>query len=114
MTESADIQTRRKENILTVPLNSVTTRDKKEMTDDKGKAADTKTKPAATETEGTPGNDEDDSKEVVVFVYDAKTLAVKMVKVTTGIQDTRHIEITGGLQQGAEVVSEPYNTFSAY
>lgn len=110
MTASADIQTRRKENILTVPLNSVTTRDKKEKTDDKGKAADTKTKPAATETEGTTGNEEDDSKEVVVFVYDAKTLAVKKVKVTTGIQDTRNIEITGGLQQGAEVVSEPYNT----
>ncbi|MCU0374052.1 MAG: efflux RND transporter periplasmic adaptor subunit [Chitinophagaceae bacterium] len=111
MTASADIQTRRKENVLTVPLNAVTTRDKKEKNDgDKDKkGAESKAAEPAADMAGS-GEEADDAKEVVVFVYDAKTMKVKKVNVTTGIQDTRFIEITGGLQAGAEVVSEPYNT----
>lgn len=111
MTASADIQTRRKENILTVPLNAVTTRDKKEKSDSEKdkKTTDSKQTAPAADMAGS-ADEEEDAKEVVVFVYDAKTLKVKKVKVTTGIQDTRYIEITGGLQAGAQVVSEPYNT----
>lgn len=95
MTASADIQTRRRENIMTVPLNAVTTRDKVEKKEGSSPVA---------------ANAEEDEKDVVVFLYDKTTGTVKRVKVATGIQDTRYIEITEGLKQGQEVVVEPYNT----
>ncbi len=96
MTASADIQTRRKENIMTVPLNAVTTRDKVEKKEGSSPAM--------------AANADEEDKEVVVFVYIKETGMVKKVKVSTGIQDTRYIEITEGLKQGQEVVVEPYNT----
>jgi HlyD family secretion protein len=111
MTASADIQTRRKENVIAVPLNAVTTRDKNEKSDsekDNKPEGSKQTAPAA-DIAGS-ANEEEDDKDVVVFVYDAKTQKVKKVKVTTGIQDNRYIEITSGLQAGEEVVAEPYNT----
>lgn len=111
MTASADIQTRRKENVIAVPLNAVTTRDKNEKSDsekDNKPEGSKQTAPAA-DMAGS-ANEEEDDKDVVVFVYDAKTQKVKKVKVTTGIQDNRYIEITSGLQAGEEVVAEPYNT----
>jgi len=96
MTASADIQTRRSENIQTVPLNAVTTRDKIEKKEGTGNIK--------------PANADEDEKEVVVFVYNKATGMVKKVKVSTGIQDTKYIEITAGLKGGEEVVVEPYNT----
>jgi HlyD family secretion protein len=96
MTASADIQTRRSENIQTVSLNAVTTRDKIEKKEGTGNIK--------------PANADEDEKDVVVFVYNKTTGMVKKVKVSTGIQDTKYIEITAGLKGGEEVVVEPYNT----
>ena len=56
-----------------------------------------------------PASAEDEEKDVVVFVYDKATSTVKKVVVKTGIQDTRFIEIIGGLSKGQQLVSEPYN-----
>jgi HlyD family secretion protein len=106
MTASADIQTRRKLNVLSVPINAVTTRDKIEKTGENKE--EEKTGPGKDEAAPSTGDDED--KDVVVFVYDKANTTVKKVKVETGIQDTRFIEITGGLKTGQEIVSEPYNT----
>lgn len=105
MTASADIQTKTKANVLGIPINAVTTRDKNEV---KGVA---KTKPDSDEeNEGAAPMTEDDEKETVVFVLDSAKTMVRKVKVTTGVQDTKYIEITSGLTAGAEVVAEPYNT----
>jgi HlyD family secretion protein len=101
MTASADIQTYRKENILTIPLNSVTTREK----GDKGKEKEEKT------TEEVVDMDED-NRDMVVFLYDANTKKVIKTKVKTGIQDTRYIEVTEGLKTGQKVIAEPYNAIS--
>lgn len=56
-----------------------------------------------------PASSEEDEKEIVVFVFDKTTSTVKKVKVKTGIQDTRFIEITEGVTKDQQVVSEPYN-----
>jgi HlyD family secretion protein len=107
MTASADIQTKTRANVLSVPINAVTTRDKKEK---QGVAAEDKSGPGA--DEAAPVSSTDDEKDVVVFILDKATSTVKKVKVETGVQDTRYIEITSGLKPGQEIISEPYNTIS--
>jgi HlyD family secretion protein len=110
MTASADIQTRRKEGVISVPLNAVTTRDKNEGKDGDKKDDDKKENKEVKTAVAVTGEDEEDSKEEVVFVYNPTTQLVKKVKVTSGIQDTRYIEITSGLKAGDQIVVEPYNT----
>lgn len=105
MTASADIQTKTKANVIGVPINAVTTRDKNAE-----EAAEKKDKKEEKSSSEEPFTIDDDEKEVVVFVLDKATQKVKKVLVETGVQDTRYIEITKGLKGGEEVVSEPYNT----
>lgn len=105
MTASADIQTRRVENVLAVPLNAVTTRDKKEAAKEKEKDNEEgKDAPASAY------DPDEDTKLVVAYVYNPADKKVKQVEVSTGVQDTRYIEITKGLEAGMQVVTEPYNT----
>ncbi len=101
MTASADIQTNTKDNVLAVPLNAVTTREKSES----GKKSSAEDKPAS----GNPADDE--AVEEVVFVI-GKDKKVKKVKVKTAIQDLTYIEILDGLNEGDQVVTGPYNTVS--
>lgn len=106
MSASADIQTKTKQNVLSVALNAVTTRDKKsdkspfDKNDDK--------KPDQNEVKSTSS---DDDIEEVVFVLQ-KDNTVKKMKVKTGIQDINNIEILEGLQQGDEVITGPYSIVS--
>jgi HlyD family secretion protein len=99
MTASADIQTRTKENVLSVPLNAVTTREKDKGKDSEGERSDN------------DGKDNDDAVDEVVFVLQ-KDNKVKKVKVKTAIQDLNHIEIVDGLAEGDQVITGPYNTVS--
>ena len=107
MTASADIQTRTRANILSVPINAVTTRDKVEKEEMKGQDNDKK---GAGQDDAAPVSADDDDKQIVVFLLDSAKSSVKKAVVTTGIQDTRFIEITSGLKPGDVIVSEPYNT----
>ena len=105
MTASVEIITTKKDNVLSVPLTAVTTRNTEK--DNK--------------TEGGPPKDDDDEKpqvsdnkakvekkedKVVVFVND-KGVA-KMVEVKTGISDYDNIEIISGLADSVEVVTGPF------
>ena len=47
----------------------------------------------------------------MVFVLQ-KDGTVKKVNVKTDIQDINYIEVLSGLQEGAEVISSPYNVIS--
>lgn len=102
MSANADIQTRTVVNVLSVPINAVTTRDKNEALKDVTKKDDDNMNTAA------PAMDDLD---VVVFVLgnDAK---VKKVKVKTGIQDINYIELKEGLKEGEEVITGPYDVVS--
>ena len=105
MTASADIQTKSKLNVISIPLNAVTTRDKEGNGKDTKVTTNTDDKKAAPEGEK---NDDDINEVVFVLQKDSK---VKMVKVKTDIQDLNFIEVVG-LKVGDEVITGPYSTVS--
>lgn len=103
MTASADIQTKSKVNVITVPLNAVTTRD----SDGKGK--DTKVSSTTNNnTEKEPVKEQELNEVVFILQKDNK---VKMVKVKTDIQDLNFIEVAG-LKVGDQVITGPYSIVS--
>lgn len=95
MSASVEIQTRQEPNILSVPVNAVTTRD---WPDSVKKANEAK------------GIKEEIRQ--VVFVYDAKTKKVVTRDVQTGVQDNQYIQIISGLKAGEEVVIAPYGAIA--
>lgn len=97
MSASADIQTQTKTNVLTVPINAVTTREK----------PDSVRKKSVTNDMGFADSDLD----IVVYVI-GKDGKVEKRKVKTGIQDINYIELTDGLKPGEEVVTGPYDVVS--
>jgi HlyD family secretion protein len=108
MSASADIQTKTHSNVLSVPINAVTTRDK----NDSSKTDKKKTTDAAAATPAvTVATSAYDDLEVVVFIID-KEGKIKRVKVKTDIQDINNIEITEGLKEGDEVITGPYDVVS--
>lgn len=100
LTATVDINTNHTSS-LSVPIQSVTTRQSKKDSINAKKANDNDdtNKPAISEP----------VKEYV-FVY--KAGKVKQVPVTTGIQDDTNIQILSGLSAGDEVVSAPFATIS--
>lgn len=111
MNASADIKTKRIDNVLAVPIASVNARVKgsdQSMSDKK--EADKKNQE---ENEGLAETvtDVSDELEEVVFVYKPDG-TVKKVVVKSGIQDINYIQIISGLQPGEEVVTGPYAAIS--
>jgi len=107
LTATVDINTNHA-NGLTVPIQSVTTREQKKapVTNNNNNNNNNNTAPS-----------QDDSKPQLmapikeyVFVY--KAGKVKQVLVTTGIQDDTYIQVLSGLNAGDEVVSAPFSTIS--
>lgn len=84
MTASVEIITRKKEEVLSVPLAAVTTREDMQLTSPDGTTR---------------------LKELV-FVVEGDT--AKLVEVQTDISDFENIEITEGITRGQKVVSGPY------
>ena len=120
MSVTAEIETRSRTNVLTVPIASVTTRLPKDKDKNKkgGKdAAESKTNEVASATTnnatGSAANKK--AKEApkpveVVFVVDGER--VKMLPVKIGISDDSYWEITEGLQENQDVVSGGYRAIS--
>ena len=89
MSATVDIRTQSKPDILTVPIQSVTTR---------------------TDTLKTSGKQTTKDIRTLVFVTDGKYALAKDVK--TGIQDNSYIEIISGIAAGEKVVSAPFSAIS--
>lgn len=98
MSATVDINTNTESNVVSIPIQAVTTREKD--ADKYGDKKDDEKRELKTAAE----------KEIdeVVFVLEADT--ARMVKVKTGIQDNEYIQILEGLQDGQEVVTGPYST----
>ena len=89
MSATVDIQTESKKNIITVPIQSVTTR---------------------TDTTKISGTPTDDDVRTIVFTTDGTYAFAKDVK--TGIQDNSYIEILSGVTAGDSVISAPFSAIS--
>ncbi len=99
MSATVEIKTKSVEDVISIPIQAVTTREKDE---DKGKKG-----PKKNDDEE---EDEKDLIEVVFITTEADT--VKRVEVTTGIQDDDYIQVLTGLKGDEEVVTGPYTAIS--
>jgi HlyD family secretion protein len=114
MSASADIQTNTHTNVLTVPINAVTTRDKSDTGSVVKGSKEVKTESKEDKPQGDAATEVAKNVEdldEVVFVLQ-KDGTVKRVKVRTDIQDINFIEVVDGLKEGDEVITGPYTTVS--
>ncbi|MBK7183838.1 MAG: efflux RND transporter periplasmic adaptor subunit [Bacteroidetes bacterium] len=114
MSATVDVQTKQAKSIVTVPIQSVTTRSDSSALEGKGmKKSDEEDGEIVIKDE--KDKSDEDVKELIkieecVFVYsDGKA---KMVKVKTGIQDNNYIQIISGINAGDEIISGPYSAVS--
>lgn len=96
MSATVDIQTKIVKDVLSVPIQSVTTR------------KDTNSK-SKSDSIPQPNNEDENIEEVVFAIENNKAV---QHTVSTGIQDTRFIEIKEGLQDDQKIVSGPYTLVS--
>jgi HlyD family secretion protein len=101
MTATVDIITKRKENVIGVPISAVviktdTTPVKKIVVEDEATDQTIKSK--------------SDKKMECVFVKKGSKAVIKVIK--TGIQDDTNIEVISGLSKGDELIIGPYTTVS--
>lgn len=104
MSATVDIQTKVERNVLSVPMQSVTTR----IDSSKNKLNQL---PKKSNNEQETKTEDNDYKEFV-FKYENNTNTVSMIQVKTGIQDNNYIQIISGIKENDEVVSAPYNIIS--
>ncbi len=98
MSSSVDIYTKTSENVVSVPIQAVGTRDREKKKED----GEVKTVSQSSYSE--------DLKEVVFVYMEGDT--VNMAEVKTGIQDDDYIQIISGIKEGEEVVKGPYSAVS--
>jgi len=103
MSATVEIQTKRADNVLAVPIQAVTTR-----ADSTGRIKSALEK--REEKKANKANDLQKKTQEYVFLYQ-KDIA-KLQKVKTGIQDNMYIEIKEGLKEGQEVITAPYRLVS--
>lgn len=111
MSATVEIQTETRKNVITVPIQAVTTRSLTSNTSQQEKQT-AETTPE-TESEAVTTQDKktsEDEKVEVVFMY--KDGKVKKQPVKTGIQDSENIEILEGLKAGDEIVVAPFNAIN--
>lgn len=102
MSMTATIETETKQNVISVPIQSVTTRSPKE--EKMKEKEEIETLPPAEKQKREPK-----VKEVVFLVENG---VAKMVPVKRGIADNSYVEIVEGLEEGKEVVSGGYKAIS--
>jgi HlyD family secretion protein len=100
MSASVEVQTEYAQNVLVLPIEAVTTRNKNDIDTTQKDKPKFKLK-------------QEKSKEdvEVVFIYNTENkLVIRAVK--TGIQDDKYIHIVSGVSENEEIVSGPYSAVS--
>ena len=108
MSATVDIQTETRTNVITVPIQAVTTRALKGNDKPEPKAEEAEKEEEAG-TEQVAKADQEEKVEVVFIYLDGK---VYKKPVKTGIQDSQNIEILEGVNAGDEVVFAPFNAIN--
>ncbi len=110
MSATADIRTQTNKDVLNVPIQSLTAREREKLE----KKSEIESTPAERESEKEENSpkkkkEEDDLIEVV-FVVEEGTAKIRPVKI--GISDDNYYEVLEGLEQGEEVVTGPFRVVS--
>ncbi len=112
MSATADIRTQTEKDVLNVPIQSLTARERKKL--DKAKGLEST--PAERESEKSEDlpkklkkNNEDELVEVVFIVKDG---VAKMSPIKIGISDENYYQVLEGLQEGEEVITGPFRILS--
>ncbi len=118
MSATVEIQTKSVYNVISVPIQSVTTRmdtaakkgvDDQSASTSSGGGGDDNQPIVVGDTKNKEKKTEKTAIECVFVYSDGK---VKLVPVVVGIEDNMYIEIVSGLKAGDEVVSAPYKAIS--
>jgi len=104
MSATVDIQTKIERAVLSIPIQSVTTR----IDSTKNKINKMLKKANEEQIE----KKEDSEYKEYIFKFESNTNTVSMIKVKTGIQDNNYIQIISGVNENDEVVSAPYSVIS--
>jgi len=114
MSATAEVATETHKDVVNVPIQSVTVRDKETLKRKRGieerepESKEEETKEISPKEKKSP-KAEDDLMEVVFVVEDG---IAHMRPVTLGISDDNYYEVVSGLQEGQEVVTGPYRVLS--
>jgi HlyD family secretion protein len=112
MSTTVDIVTEVKSNVLKVPIQAVTVREKEKLEKRPGveQKVETETsETASTGSENKAAKDKENLKEVVFCVEENKAV-VKPLQL--GISDDTHYEVISGLEAGQSVVTGPFRVLS--
>jgi HlyD family secretion protein len=114
MSATTEIHTKSVFNVLTIPIQCVTTRD-------------TTSKKTGGDTEGDDQREESDNvvvkqevkqkkeeKKQIECVFTVENGKARLVPVTVGIQDNSYIEIKQGVKEGQEIITAPYSAISKF
>lgn len=95
MSATVEIMTQTVMNVLSISTGSVTVR-----------------KPFKTDSKNSISTSEKDAKDLTTWVFIIEKNVVKPIKVKTGIQDNKYIQVLEGLKDGQEIVGGPYMSVS--
>ncbi|MSU48975.1 MAG: efflux RND transporter periplasmic adaptor subunit [Opitutus sp.] len=121
MSANVDVETKTAENVVAVPIQSVTVRSREGSRSIDELAIEREKKAKENQGDGAANavNDKQkresertdrDALQRVVFLRSGDT--IKKVPVETGIADTTHMEIKSGVRAGDEIVSGPFSTIT--
>lgn len=100
MNATVEIQTSRKSNVLSVPIECITSRTDTAATDN------------VSSVQRFVKQKSDEDAEPVTCVFILSDNKAKLVPVETGIQDDKYIEVVSGLEEGQEIISGPFDVVS--
>jgi HlyD family secretion protein len=121
MSATVDIETKTVENVIAVPIQSVTVRSREgnKTIDQLATERDKKAKEmqgdgaaAAVNEKQQKDRERSDRESLQRVVFVRQGDKVKQVPVETGIGDTTHMQIKSGLKEGDEVVSGPFSVIA--
>ncbi len=102
MSCNADIETETKDNVISVPIQSVTARSNVKVPEEN----------KSDDNENNPNQNVKKTEKVKEIVFIVKNNKAKSVEVETGISNNNYIEVKSGLSGGEEVVSGSYRAIS--
>lgn len=108
MSTTVDIRTQTKLNVLTIPIQAVTTRSDSVNNNAASGLSEVNEDQKVNQTTTTTAK----PSEIKEIVFVAKGDSAKQVVVKTGIQDNIYIEITEGLKGDEEVIAAPFSAIS--